>query len=152
MQRIECVKERFLSLSFALQKLDVVNEQDVDVSVTGLKSRTTVISDGIDEVVREFFRTDVLHADGRVQAFGIVADGVKEMCLTQTRFTVDKQRVVCLCRRLGDCDRGRVREAIRSSDHEAIERVFGIELGIVYRSSWPGRFFWQGGRQKSLDR
>ena len=53
-QRVERVEERLLRLGLALQELDVVDQQDVDVAVALLEQRAPVVGDRVDEVVREF--------------------------------------------------------------------------------------------------
>ena len=83
-QGVESVEEGFLCFCFTLQELDVVDEKNVDIAVTGLECSTTVIRNGVNEVVRELFATDITNTNGRLQALGVVTDGVKQVSLTQT--------------------------------------------------------------------
>src|SRR5207302_701252 len=45
------------------------------------------------------------------------------------------ERVICVCRHLGDGERGRVREAVAVADHELLER----ELWVPARRGGEGR-------------
>src|SRR5690625_4607698 len=58
-QGVESVEELLLGLDLALEELDVVDEEYVDVAVTTLERRGAIVADGVDEVVGEFFATDV---------------------------------------------------------------------------------------------
>ena len=62
---------------------------------------------------------------------------------------VDEERVVGLRRRLGDRQRGRVREPVRRSDHEVVERVLRVGPGLGLRRDAGGC---QGGLVVLLDR
>ena len=57
----------------------------------------------------------------------VVADRLQQVRLAQPCPAVDQQRVVRLARRLGDGQRRGVREAVRRSDDEGVERVLGQE-------------------------
>ena len=59
------------------------------------------------------------------------ADRLQEMGLAEPRAAVDEERVVGLCRRLGDGQRRRVREAVRRADHEVVERVLRVGAGLA---------------------
>ena len=62
MQRIEGVEESLLRRVFTLQKLNVVDEKDVNFSVTNLEFGCSVVGNGVNEVVGEFFRTYVANS------------------------------------------------------------------------------------------
>ncbi len=124
-------KKRLLRLGSPLQELDVVDEEDVDIAIPRLERRTTVVRDGVVEVVRELFARDVPDADAGVHARGVVTDGVQKVRLAQTRVAVDEQRVVGLRGCLGDRDRGGVGEAVGLTDDEVVERVLRVQSGVV---------------------
>ena len=101
-QGVERVEELFLDAVFALDELDVVDEQDVDVAVGAFERRSTVIAQRVDEVVGEFLGRDVLDPHPREQSLGVIAGRVQEVGLTQTRLAPDEQRVVGPGGRFGD--------------------------------------------------
>ena len=53
------------------------------------------------------------------------------MRLAEPGAAVDEERVVRLRRRLGDCERGGVREAVRRADDERVERVLRVEAAAL---------------------
>ena len=128
-QRVEGVEELLLRLHLALQELDVVDEQDVDVAVAALEVRRLVVADAVDEVVGELLGVHVAHPHVRVEVARVVADRVEQVGLAQPGLAVDEQRVVRLGRRLGDGDGGRVGEPVARADDEGVEGVLGVQPG-----------------------
>ena len=126
-QRVEGVEERLLGLLFALQELDVVDEQDVDVAVALVERGSSVVGDRVDEVVRELLGTHVAHLNALIETLGVVTDRVEQVGLAESRVAVDEERVVGLGRRLGDRDRGGVREPIARTDDEVVEDVLRVQ-------------------------
>jgi hypothetical protein len=57
----------------------------------------------------------------------VARDRLEEVCLSEAGAAVDEERVVGLSRRLGDCERGRVREAVRRPDDEEVEGVLRVQ-------------------------
>ena len=144
---VERVEELLLGLGLALQELDVVDQQHVDVAVAPLEAVLPVVADRVDELVGELLARDVAHAGAVVERADVVADGVEEVGLAQPGVAVDQERVVGLARRLGDRDRGGVGEPVGRADDEALEDVLGVEPGLagagagrrlVERRGWRG--------------
>ncbi|CAB4622422.1 unannotated protein [freshwater metagenome] len=77
MQRVEGMKELFLSLDFALQELDVVDQQHINIAIALLKSLGFVVTNTVNEVVGEFLGTDITHTCARVEVSRVVTDGVQ---------------------------------------------------------------------------
>ena len=75
-QGVESVKEGLLGLVFALQELNVVNQQNIDLAVFGLKRCGAVVLNGVDEVVGELFARNIANFDSWIEAQRIVADRV----------------------------------------------------------------------------
>ncbi|MNW55056.1 hypothetical protein D3C74_326930 [compost metagenome] len=129
MQRVEGVEELLHRLFLALQELDVVDQEHVDVAVAPLERPGLALADRVDEVVRELLGVHVAHADVRVQVVRVVADRVQEVRLAEAGLPVDEEGVVGLGRRLGDRDSGSVREPVRRSDDERLEDVLRVQPG-----------------------
>ena len=126
-QRVEGVEELFLGALAVLQELDVVDQQDVDVAVAPLEGLRLVVAQAVDEVVGEFLGRDVTDRAGVPEGGRVVADRVQQVRLAEPGAAVDEQRVVGLGRRLGDGDRGGVREAVGRADDERLEHVLRVE-------------------------
>ena len=127
---VEGVEELLLGLDLALQELDVVDQQHVDVAVAALEPVLPVVADRVDELVGELLAGHVADLGAGVEAAHVVADGVQQVGLAQAGVAVDQQRVVGLARRLGDRDRGRVREPVGRADDEGLEGVLRVEPGL----------------------
>ena len=123
------MEELLLGLHLALEELDVVDEEHVDIAVAPLEVGGLVVADAVDEVVRELLGVHVAHLDVRVEAAGVVADGVEEVGLAQTGLAVDEERVVGLGRGLGDGDGRGIGEAVARADDEGVEGVLRVQPG-----------------------
>ncbi len=133
MELVEGVEEGFLSLCAALQELDVVDEEDVDIPVSRLKGGAPVVRDGVDEVVRELFARDVSNLDPGIEADRVIADRVQEVGLAESGIAVDEERVVGLGRRLSDGYRGCVSEPVGLADDEVVEGVLRVQARVGSR-------------------
>ena len=127
-QVVEGVEEFFLELLGALEELDVINEQHVDLAVPAFEGGHSLRTHGINELVHHGFRGNVTDAFTRKEGANMVPNCVKKVRLAETGGTVDEQRVVRTRGTLGDRQRGRVREAVRRADDELVERVARIQL------------------------
>ena len=79
----------------ALEELDVVDQEDVDLAVAALEALhaavvLVAVAHAGDEVGDEDLGVDVLDADPRVEGLGVVADGVQEVRLAQAGAAVDE--------------------------------------------------------------
>ena len=95
---VERVEELLLGLGLALQELDVVDQQHVDVAVAALEAVLPVVADRVDELVGELFARDVADLRAAVEAADVVADRVQQVGLAQPGLAVDQERVVGLAR------------------------------------------------------
>ena len=152
-QRVEGVEELLHRLFLALQELDVVDEEHVDLAVAALERAGLALADRVDEVVGELLGVHVPHADARVEVLRVVADRVQQVRLAQPRVAVDEQRVVGLGRRLGDGDGRGVREPVGRADDERLEQVLRVQarrlgrlLAAGCRSRATGRTLVRCGR------
>ena len=137
-QRVERVEELLLQALAVLQELDVVDEQDVDLPVAALEGVAGVGPDGVDELVEERLGGHVAHLVVLVVVVHVVPDGVQQVGLAESGRAVDEQRVVRAGRRLGDAQRGGEGELVRGALDERLERVAGVEPGLVERRSAVG--------------
>src|SRR5690606_30834147 len=78
-QCVEGVEELLLRLRLALEELDVIDQQYVDIAVAALEAVLAVVTDRVDELVRELLRRDVPHLRAGVEGTYVVADGVQQV-------------------------------------------------------------------------
>ncbi len=83
-ERVEGVEELLHRLFLALEELDVVDEEHVDVAVAPLEGARTTLADAVDEVVGELLRVHVPHAHMGIEVVGVVADGVQQVRLAES--------------------------------------------------------------------
>ena len=83
-ERVEGVEELLLGAFLALQELDVVDQQHVDVAVPALEGHLPVVTQRVDEVVGELLAGDVPHPHAREQPLRVVADAVQQVGLAQS--------------------------------------------------------------------
>jgi hypothetical protein len=128
-QRVEGVEELFLDTFFAFDELNVIDEEDVDVAVAALESNLAVVAERIDEVVGEFLGGDVLDPHAREQSLCVVAGGMQQVRLAETRLAPDEQGVVGTSGCFGDCQSSGMRKSIGGTDDERIEGIAPVETG-----------------------
>ena len=137
-QGIERMEELFLCTFLALQELDVIDDEHVQIAVATLEGFLGVVTHGINEVVGELFRGNVANPQVRVQMLGVVANAVEQVRLAKTRTAGDKQRVVGAPRRLRNSDGGRGGELILRTNNEGLEGVVRVEGGLLERHAHLG--------------
>jgi hypothetical protein len=126
------MEELLLDPLLPFDELDVVHEEDVVVAVAPLEALDagTALSHRVDELVHEGLARHVSRRQATRVLADVVTDRLEEVRLSEARAAVDEERVVRLCRRLRHGQGGRVREAVRRSDDEEIERVLRVQLDL----------------------
>src|SRR5215217_7164765 len=126
-ERVEGVEERFLGFDLTFEELYIVDEQDVILPVALLKIQRRIVPDRVDEVVGEVFARHIANPHARVLILDVLANGVEQVCLTETYTTIDEERVVDDPWCLGDSQGRGVSEPVAGADNEGVEGVFGLE-------------------------
>jgi hypothetical protein len=121
------MEELFLDAFLAFDELDVIDQQDVDISVAAFEGDFAVVTQRVDEIVGEFLGGDVLDPHPGKQPLGVVAGGMQQVSLAQTGFAPDEEWVVGPCRRFGDGQGRGVGETVRRTDDEGVEGVSPVE-------------------------
>jgi hypothetical protein len=125
---IEGVEKFFLDAFLARKELDIVDEQDVRLAIFFAELYQVVVLDGVDVLVREFFRRHIRDARAFLAVENVLADGVQQMGFAQTNPAVKEKRVVRFAGRLRDGEGGGVGKIIVVADDERVEGVLGIEI------------------------
>ncbi len=120
----------------ALEELDVIEEEDVDLPVPRFEVVHLLAADRVDEVVEEGLGGCVLHDGVAGQLEAMLPHGMEEVRLAEPGTRVDEQRVVVAARFLGDRLGRGVGKAIRRTDDEIVERVASEEVRRVALCEW----------------
>ena len=122
----EGVEELLLRTLLAGKELDVVDHQDVGLTVAPAESNQGVVLDGVDELVGELLAAEIDDAGTLLHREDVVADRLEEVGLAETAATIDEEGVVGPGRGVGDGLGGGVCELVVGADNEASEGVGGI--------------------------
>jgi len=122
------VEELFLSLFLAFEKLDVVDQKDVDVTVTVSEVVGLVVLDRVDELVGEGLARDVNDLSFGICRNHAVTDRVHEVRFPQTYTAVQEERIVSAAGRLRHRLGGGVREPVALADDEGFKRIAPVQL------------------------
>ena len=151
-QGVEGVEELLLRALLAGEELDVVDEQHVRAAVAAAEFLDVAAADRVDELVGELLAGQIDHPRARLAAEQLVADGLHEVGLAETRAAVDEERIVTDAGFLRDRLAGGVGELAVIADDEAGEGVGRIEAGaldaLVERLAFERRRLgraWRGG-------
>ena len=135
------MEKLLLGALLALEELNIIHHENIQVTVPAFKGFLPVIPHRIDVVVGELFAGHVFDAQVRVQLLGIVTDGVHEVGFPQAGIPPHEERVIGAGRFLRHRNRGRGRKFVRIRHHVGIKGVSGVEgivLGRVVGRFLPG--------------
>ena len=150
-QVIECVEEALVGLLLAAHELNVIQQEHLYATVPLAERLGGPVSDGRDEVIGELLRSYVPY--GQSPRGCGMADGVKQVSLTQPHAGIYEERIVALPGGIGYRSSGAIGQLVRRPNHEGIERVLGIKGGhglcrrfhgrIIFARSRSARFKFQ---------
>ncbi len=125
-ERVEGVEEFFLAVLAFAEELDVVDYEHVNGAAVALKLGEGSFFDCGDEGVYELFAAQ--EPDEGIGEFFLcfAADGVEEMCFSESDAAVEKQWVVCCSGCVADGDAACMGEPVCRSDDEVFKRVVGM--------------------------
>ncbi len=121
MQGVKGMEKFFLGRFFAGDKLDIVNQQDVDAAIFLSKGLGGVRADRIDQVVGKLFGRNIQHLQAAPGA--VVADGVQQVGLSQPDPAVQEERIISLGWFFGHRLRGGMRQPVAGPNHKIIKAV-----------------------------
>ena len=139
-ERVEGVEELVLGVPLALEKLDVVDEQHVEVAVAALELLGPLRAQGGDELAGEGLGSRVADAETGGEGGEVVGDRNQEVGLAEPGWAVEEERVVGLRRGLRDRQRRRVGDPVSLADYEAVEGVIEVEIRPTTASGRLGEF------------
>ena len=90
------MEEFLLRALFARDELNVVHQKNVDLAVFVLEFRCCAVVERFDKLVGEFLAVGEDYLHRRVVSFYLVAYGVEQVRLAESRVAVDEQRVIRL--------------------------------------------------------
>src|SRR6516225_6082976 len=138
MQGVERVEELLLRRLLAGKKLDVVNQEHVDLAVTVAELRGTVVLQRDNELVGKLFARRVDHVRGDVILNDAMPNSVHEVCLPQADAAVEEERIVGMGGRAGHGLCSRVREAVGVADDKLFKSITCIKIRVaeVFKRAW----------------
>jgi hypothetical protein len=87
-ESVEGMEEFFLDTLFAGEELDVVDQEDIGLTVPFAEFNELIVLYAIDVVVCKLFRRNISNARALFVGGDMVADGVEQMCFAKTDTTV----------------------------------------------------------------
>src|SRR5580704_8553151 len=126
-KRIERVKEFFLGTLLASEKLDVVDQEEIDLAIALSEFDQITVLDRVDELIDEQFTGNINHLYVFLLGPNVLANGLHQVGLAKTDTAINEQWVVCPRRRLRHGESGGMRNFIVRADHERFERVPWVE-------------------------
>ena len=128
MERVESVEELFLHALFIGQELNIVDQQDVNIAELVPERDHPVITQRINQFIREFFTGNVADGSLGLAALDFMANGLHQVGLPHSHTTIEKQRIVSLGRPFSHRLRGGMGKLIAGANDKCLKSVFRIEL------------------------
>ena len=129
MKTVKCVEKFFLSGFFSYNKLNIIDEKNINISVFFTEfahCRVVSVSDGFDQFICEFLTGYIENPAVFVVFQYKMSDGMHKMRFSETGSAVNKQRIVGIPRRFGNCESCCLGEFVVASYNEGVEGVFWI--------------------------
>src|SRR6266436_3866121 len=131
MECVEGVKEFLLGALASGQKVNVVENQGVDLAELFLELPHPFAPNRVYQFIHEGLGRHEQHlARSGPRAPQMMSNGSGQMRLAEADATVNKERVIFLARPLGDCQRGGVGELVARPDYEFCKGEAWIPLGV----------------------
>ena len=126
------MEELVLRLLLAGDELDIVNEEQIDVSVLGSEFLCGAVLDSLDELYRELIALYVCNLLRRIAVVYGLAYRQEKVRLSEARIAVDEEGIIRLARILRHGDGRCMRKLIGVADDEAVKGVSGhFGKGVV---------------------
>src|SRR5690349_11130270 len=110
------------------EKLDVVDEQHVDVSEFVAEAAHAIVTKGVDHLVGEFLAREIANRCVWLSALYFMTNCLHQVRLAHTDATVEEERVIGFRGPFRNRLCGRVRKLVSRADHKGVKSVFGIQL------------------------
>src|SRR5258705_6971990 len=120
-QCVECVEKFLLRAIFAVEKLNVVYQEQIERVIVLFKTVESFVLISAHNVRNILLRMNVSNAGRRIELDQHVADGLDQMGLAQPDAAVDEQRVVGNPGMLCNLQGGGTRKLVGFPGHERIE-------------------------------
>ena len=125
---VEGMKKFLFGGALAADELDIVHQQKVGFAVFAAELHVFMLAQGRDQLVRKLLGGNVDDVEIRQILLNLVGDGIEQMRLAQTRWAVDKERVISRGWLVGDGQGRVVGKAVGGADHEGFKGELRIEL------------------------
>ena len=124
---VESVEELVLGRFLASEEMDVVDEQQVQFTVTAAERSHAAGLQGRDEIVGESFGRNISDAGLRIGGINRMRDRMHQVSLAQAGRTMDEKRVVIMTGLFGDRERSSMGHFIFRTDDEVFESIIGLD-------------------------
>ncbi len=128
-QGVKRVKKLLEDLFLAFKELDVVEEQDISRAVLGLEVIDALVTNPIDEVIEECFRSHITNGFRRVKIPHVVANRMEKMGLAESCSSEDKKWVVGEAGLIGYCHCCAVGKGVGVTHDEVLESIPFVKHG-----------------------
>ena len=136
-QGVEGVEELLLNALLAGEELHVVYQQYIGLPVFAAEADQLVVLNGVNVFVGELLGGKIGDAGDFLVGGDVLADGVKQMGLSQAHSAVEEQGVVGFAGSLGHRHGGGMGMIVVFTHHKGFKRVLGIEGGFASRHDGP---------------
>src|SRR5262249_45396760 len=126
-KRIECVKEFFLRTLFTSEKLDVVNQEEIHLTITLAEFDQIAVLDRVEYLFNKQSAQNIDHLHFFLLPQDELAKSLHRVGLAKADTAINEQRVVRARGRLRHRESGGMRNFIVRTNHEGFKRVPWIE-------------------------
>ena len=132
------MKKFLFRLSFSSNKLNVIHEQIINITIFFSELRHTVIPDGTDQLIEKLFCRDVHRIHFRIQGECVDTNGIEKVRFSQSDTSVDKKGIIIFSGLFRNSHSRRVGELIACPDDKPLKIIILLKGRMDPET---GRFF-----------
>ena len=121
------MEEFFLCLNFFSQELYIIYHKQINVAIFLTESFSGVITNGINQLIGEFFTGNIKNSFGRIVFENLMANGMHQMGFTQANATIHKKWIVGFAWLLGYSQSCSMGNTVKITSNKIVENIFGIQ-------------------------
>ena len=131
-QSIESVEKLNLHLLLAFDKLNIINQQHIGITIFAAEIIVFIFLDGVNKLIDKVFALNIQNIFVGLTGHNEITDCMHQMGFAEAGSTIEKKRIEVAADRLfGNSNTGGMSKAVAAAHHEGFKTVLGIEAAVA---------------------
>src|SRR3989338_1416023 len=120
---VESVEKFFLDFFHLTDELNIVNYEEIILTVLFLEGIRLIVLECVDKISREFLQRKIMHLFVRIFLLDGVPNRLNQVSFTQASAAIDKKRVILRSRTLNNSLGSCISKFVKGPNNERVEMV-----------------------------